>query len=129
MNRQAESVRHAHVLILDDDEDLALAMKYELEPRDHEVRVVHNVDAAWSELTARAPDVFIVDLYIGTRRSDQLIKTVREVLPQVRCVLVSGSVRDAWAHLLERGIVDHALPKPLDMDDLIALVEGPDGRE
>ena len=129
MNRQAESIRHAHVLILDDDEDVALAMQYVLEPRDHEVRVVQKLDAAWSELTARAPDVFIVDLYIGTRRSDELIKTVREVLPQVRCVLVSGSDRDAWAHLLERGIVEQALRKPLDMDDLIALVEGPDGRE
>ena len=128
MNRQAESIRHAHVLILDDDEDVALAMQDVLEPRDHEVRVVHDLDAAWSELTARAPDLFIVDLYIGTRRSDQLIETVREVLPQVRCVLVSGSDRTTWAQLLERGIVDDALRKPFRVVDLIALVEGPDGR-
>jgi DNA-binding NtrC family response regulator len=128
MNRQTDSVRQAHVLILDDDEDVALAMQDVLEPRDHEVRVVHDLDAAWCELTARAPDVFIVDLYIGTRRSDQLIEAVRGALPQVRCVLVSGSDREAWAHLLERGIVDRALPKPIHVADLIALVEGLDGK-
>ena len=126
MNRQAESIGHAHVLILDDDEDVALAMQEVLEPRNHEVRVVHDLDAAWSELSARAPDVFIVDLYIGMRRSDQLIETVREALPQVRCVLVSGSDRGEWAYLLERGIVNQALRKPLDVAGLIALVEGPD---
>jgi two-component system nitrogen regulation response regulator NtrX len=128
MNRQAESVRHAHVLILDDDEDVAHAMQDVLQPRDHEVRVVHNLDDAWSELTARAPDVFIVDLYIGARRSDQLIETIREALPQVRCILVSGSERGAWAHLLERGIVDQAVQKPLHVADLIALVEAPNGK-
>jgi hypothetical protein len=46
----------------------------------------------------------------------------------VRCVLVSGSDRGAWAPLVARGIVDQALPKPLGMADLIALVEGADGR-
>jgi DNA-binding NtrC family response regulator len=120
---RGDSVERAHVLILDDDEDAALAMQDVLEPRHHEVRVVHNLDTAWTELAGRAPDVFIVDLCIGARRSDQLIARVHEALPRVRCVLVSGCDRAAWSHLLERGMVQSALSKPFPMADLIALVE------
>jgi DNA-binding NtrC family response regulator len=123
MNRQEDSVGPACVLILDDDEEVALAMQEVLEPLRHEVRVVHDLDAARSELAARAPDVFLVDLYIGCTRSDELIASVHEELPHVRCVLISGSDRAAWAHLLQRGIVDSALPKPFRIADLIALVE------
>jgi two-component system nitrogen regulation response regulator NtrX len=112
-----------HVLILDDDMDVAFAMQDVLEPRQHEVRVVHNLDTAWNALAARAPDVFLVDLCIGDKRSDQLITAVHETLPQVRCVLVSGSDRAAWAHLLERGMVESVLAKPFCMADLIAMVE------
>jgi DNA-binding NtrC family response regulator len=123
MDRQDDPCRQAHVLILDDDEEVALAIQDVLEPRHHEVRVVHNLETAWSELVARAPDVFIVDLYIGTRRSDGLITTVHDMLPQVRCILVSGSDRDAWTHLLDPGLVHCALRKPFHRADLIALVE------
>jgi DNA-binding response OmpR family regulator len=113
-------------LILDDDKDIALTMQDVLESRHHAVRVVHELDAAWGELAA-PPDVFIVDHSIGTRRSDELITTVHHKMPQVRCILVSGSDRAAWEHLLRRGMVCSALRKPFDLADLIAMVEGGDG--
>lgn len=127
MSSRCDSARQARVLILDDDEDIALAMQDVLEPRHHDVRVVHKLDAARHELTARAPDVFIVDLYIGTRRSDELITTVHHEMPQVRCILVSGSDPAAWEQLLERGMVHCALRKPFPVAELIAIVEDEDG--
>jgi DNA-binding NtrC family response regulator len=124
MSTQNGSLSPARVLILDDDEDLALCMHDVLELRHHEVRVAYNLETARSELAAQAPDVFVVDLFIGTRRSDELIAAVRETLPRVRCVLISGAERSAWRYLVERGVVEGALTKPFKIAELIALVEG-----
>jgi DNA-binding NtrC family response regulator len=116
-------------LILDDDEDLALCLQEEIELRRHDVRVAHDLDAARSELAARIPDVFVADLFIGTRRSDDLLAAVHETLPLVRCVLMSGADRSAWNHLVEQEFVETVLRKPFDTDELIALVEeDADGR-
>jgi DNA-binding NtrC family response regulator len=128
MSTRHDSPAQARVLILDDDEDLALCLHDELERRHHEVRVAHNLDAARSELAAQPPDVFVVDLFIGARRSDELLATVHEALPWVRCVLISGSERIVWKHLVERGIVQMVLKKPFDTAELLALVEDGDRR-
>jgi DNA-binding NtrC family response regulator len=120
--------RRTRVLILDDDEDLALCLHDTLELRHHEVRVATNLDTARSELAAEAPDVFVVDLFIGTRRSDELLAMVRATLPWVRCVLISGSEPRVWNHLVEQGVVETALKKPFGPDELIALVEDGRGR-
>jgi DNA-binding NtrC family response regulator len=119
----------ARVLILDDDEDLALCLHDTLELRHHDVRVATNLDTARRELAAEAPDVFIVDLFIGTRSSVGLLETVRKTLPWVRCVLISGSEPRVWNHLVEQGIVETALKKPFWPDELIALVEDACGRD
>jgi DNA-binding NtrC family response regulator len=119
----------ARVLILDDDEDLPLCVHDTLELRHHEVRVATNLDTARSELAAEAPDVFIVDLFIGTRRSDELLALVRETLPWVRCVLISGSDPRVWNHLVEQGVVETALKKPFGPEELIALVEDGHGSD
>ena len=128
MTPQHRSRARSRVLILDDDEDLALCLHDTLALRHHDVRVVTNLDTAESELAAEAPDVFIVDLFIGTRRSDGLLAAVREALPSVRCVLISGSEPSVWSHLVEQGVVETALKKPFGPDELIALVEDGDGR-
>jgi DNA-binding NtrC family response regulator len=123
MTTQQDSPARARVLILDDDEDFALCLHDVLELRHHEVRVAHDLDTARSELAAQAFDVFVADLFIGTRRSDELIAMVHETRPWVRCVLISGSHPSAWSHLVERGVVRTALRKPFDTEALVALVE------
>jgi DNA-binding NtrC family response regulator len=123
MTTRNGSPARARVLILDDDEELALCLHDVLELRHHEVRVAHNLDAARSELAARPPDIFVADLFIGTHRTDELLATVHEALPWVRCVLISGSERSAWRHLVERGVVQTALAKPFHSAELVALVE------
>jgi DNA-binding NtrC family response regulator len=125
---QHDSWARARVLILDDDEDLALCLHDTLELRHHQVRVATDLDMARRELIAEAPDVFVVDLFIGARRSDQLIATVHEILPWVRCLLISGSEPRAWNHLVEQGVVEKVLKKPFGPEELIALVEGGSGR-
>jgi DNA-binding NtrC family response regulator len=128
MTPQHDSWARARVLILDDDEDLALCLHDTLELRHHEVRVAHDLDRARTELIAEAPDVFVADLFIGTRRSDDLIATVHEVLPWVRCVLISGAEPRVYSRLIEEGVVETALKKPFGPDELIALVEEADRR-
>jgi DNA-binding NtrC family response regulator len=123
MSPQYDSPARARVLILDDDEDLALCLHDLLELRHHDVRVAHNLDTARSELAAQAFDVFVVDLFIGTRRTDELLTAVHDTLPWVRCVLISGSQPSAWNHLVEQGVVETALTKPFDSAKLVALVE------
>jgi DNA-binding NtrC family response regulator len=125
-NSSHVSPARARVLILDDDEDLALCLHEVLELRHHQVRVAHDLDTARDELATEAPDVFVADLFIGRLRSDDLIVAVHVTLPWVRCVLISGSDRHVWNHLIEDGVVHTALRKPFDTAEFIAIVEEAD---
>jgi DNA-binding NtrC family response regulator len=112
------------VLILDDDEEAAWVMREMMVLRHHVARVVHDLVAAWREITTSTPDVLVADYHIGPLKSGALLQTVHDRYPCVRLVLVSGAHRGEWAHLLERGLVDAALNKPFEPLELMQLVEG-----
>jgi DNA-binding NtrC family response regulator len=112
-----------HVVILDDDEDIAALIALVCQLRRHSVSVAHDVSTARQAIDHRAPDVFIADFHIGLELSDELLEVVHDALPGVRCLLVSGADPAEWNHLVAHGVVRAALRKPFDPIELIALVE------
>jgi DNA-binding NtrC family response regulator len=123
-----EGWRRLHVVILEDDEDLAALMQETMVLRGHTVSLAHELQAAWREIATNTPDVFVADFWIGRETSASLLAAVRVAFVEIRCVLVSASSSHEWAHLLEQGLVQDVLKKPFREIDLVTLVEGPCAR-
>jgi DNA-binding response OmpR family regulator len=116
-------VQPLHILILEDDKDAAALMCVACQLRRHAVRVTHDLEAARRALDRHQPDVFIADFHIGNGHSGELLATVKDCFPSVRCLLVTGAESGEWSHLVALGLVRAALRKPFDPLELITLVE------
>jgi CheY-like chemotaxis protein len=56
----------AHILIVEDDADIAEAMRIILEGGGYEIAWSADTDAAWKQLEARRPDLIILDVMMRT---------------------------------------------------------------
>jgi DNA-binding NtrC family response regulator len=116
--------RSLDILLLEDDQSIAAVMRAVLEAEYHRVRVVCDLDSAYRELARCAPEVILSDFHIGPQLSCDFLRSVCRHLPGARRVLVSGSQRAEWKHLLEQELVHAVLAKPFEHAELIAAVDG-----
>ncbi len=112
------------VLILEDNEDVALLEKMLLERAGHEVVVVSQVDALLFEPAMWADiDAAVVDLMLAGSNRNGLFVTewLRDHAPQVRRVIVSAMV-NVMAYLPSS--LAERISKPFDPEHFVAVVEG-----
>jgi DNA-binding response OmpR family regulator len=112
-----------HVLVLDDDVDVAQAICDVLGQERHITRAVHDLATAWHAIRHGPPDVLVADYHVGLTSSGLLLATVRQNFPGVRRLLVSSSPAREWSYLVDRGLVHATLMKPFLPLELIELVE------
>ena len=124
----------AHVLIVDDDADIRLAMRTLLEEiGGHTVIEAENGIVALERLrTMEEPSVVLLDLLMPGLDGVEVVQAVAtdEVLASRHTyVLVSVSRRAMSEDISQRlGLAVPVVPKPFDMDQLLQTVEGADRR-
>ncbi len=114
--------RGESVLVVDDSTDTLEVLRRNLEDAGFRVRCATGVDPAIAEL-ARAPsDVVVTDLRMPGRSGLDLIRHVRENLPDTEVLMVTGfpSVDTAIAAL--KSGADDYLAKPFTSQELLAAV-------
>jgi DNA-binding NtrC family response regulator len=107
------------VLVVDDESSIRLLCRINLELDGHEVREAESLDTARAELAAGDVDVVLLDVHLHHERSDVLIEECHARRPPVPVVLVTGSADVTQDRLTE---ADAILPKPFELDDLLAAV-------
>ena len=65
------------VLVVDDDESLAKAIKFELEKRGYTANVAHNGEEALRAIESNCPDLVILDLFMPKMDGYEVMKTLR----------------------------------------------------
>jgi DNA-binding NtrC family response regulator len=116
------SGRHAapvRVLVVDDESSIRLLCRINLELDGHEVREAESLDTARAELETGEVDVVLLDVHLHHERSDVLIEECHARRPPVPVVLVTGSADVTMDRLSE---ADAILPKPFELDELLAAV-------
>ncbi len=109
------------ILVVDDNQDAALALKNALESLGQTVAVAHDADAALAEAAAFHPEVGLLDLGLPGMDGYQLAEALRRTHP-LRLFAITG-----YGHPRDRqrshaaGFEEHLL-KPLDLDQLTGLV-------
>jgi signal transduction histidine kinase len=111
------------VLIVDDDVDLAESLQEVLESRGYVVASAGNIADAVDVARAFAPQVAMLDVNLGRENGLTLITTLKELLPETLCVVISARSDFEYAiDALRRGAFDY-LPKPLHPMETLARLE------
>ena len=112
------------ILIVDDNQSLAIVIGYMLEQKGHEVSSAFNGLEGYSEYFQFHPDLVITDIQMPGENGFELISHIREQDPTVKTIYMSGNL-ELFTALLEeekKKFPINALRKPFFMDDLINQV-------
>ena len=107
------------VLVVDDEPSIRLLCRINLELDGHEVREADSLDTARTELETWDVDVVLLDVHLHHERSDVLIEECHAQEPPIPVVLVTGSADVTQDRLTD---ADAILPKPFELDELLAAV-------
>lgn len=113
------------LLIVDDDATFVRVLTRALTSRGFEVLTAGNADEARALSQRHQPRHCVLDLKLGEENGLRLIPELRELVPDVRILLLTGYASIATAvEAIKRGAHDY-LAKPVDADAVVrALLEG-----
>jgi two-component system response regulator RegA len=107
------------VLLVDDDAPLRRSMARALERRDFHVLPAEGVAEARTLAREHRPEFAVLDMRLTEGSGLDLVRTLRELRPEIRIVIVTGYGNIATAvAAIKAGAVDY-LAKPVDADDVV----------
>lgn len=117
-------MRTGTVLVVDDEMNVRKSVRRTLSSRFTTVLLAENADAAEKLMEQHSIDVAIVDQKMPGRSGLQLVSTIREKYPSVRCILLTGwaPYHKMVAALKEKQICGF-IRKPWDDAELVSRVE------
>lgn len=113
----------ASIIVVEDEALLARQIARALTAADHLVRIADSVAMALELLEDTPPDLVLLDLRLPDGSGLDLLPGIREIDESIQVILMTayGSVSDA-VEAMRKGAADY-IQKPLDMDELLLLVE------
>jgi two-component system, response regulator RegA len=106
------------LLLVDDDAPLRRSMARALERRGFEVLPAEGVAEARALAREHRPEFAVLDMRLAEGSGLDLVRTLRELRPETRIVIVTGYGNIATAvAAIKAGAVDY-LAKPVDADDV-----------
>ena len=116
----ATAAKNSHtVLIVDDEPSIRFLCRVNLELDGYRVLEGESIVDARTQLETERVDVVLLDLNIGSERTDELLEELRRRTPPIPVVLVTGS---ADLGSPDRPEADAVLAKPFAVDELTGTV-------
>lgn len=115
----------AHILVVDDDEQLCLLVSRLLQMDGHDVDVASSGDAALELLRSDLFDAMLLDIVMPGKGGIETIMEIRSTQPDIPIIVMSGKipVEDASVtRLVERYGALSILAKPFSADELRSIV-------
>ncbi len=113
----------ANVLIVDDERGLRVTMREFALREGHEVHVAQDVSEALCILEEESIDVLISDQILPKESGMTLLMQVRKRWPRIQVVIVTGEPHvESAIEAVRAGAFDY-LAKPVDIDQLMSIVQ------
>ena len=124
------AVRPPRVLVIDDDGVTRLVLGAALRDAGYDVEEVSDGGEGVAAFRARPADLVITDLVMPQHGGLETVRDLRRSDPKVRILVVSGVIGSSAEHLRTavRLGADRVLPKPVNLKELLAMVNGLLGR-
>lgn len=119
-----EARGHPQILLMEDETNLAKGLQMVLEEEGYEVDVAITGESALEKLGRRTFDLLVADLRLPDMDGMEVVKQVKERLPDTQAIIITGYPTVASAVASARmGVYDY-LRKPFSEDELKSAVDG-----
>jgi two-component system response regulator HydG len=115
----------ALILVVDDDPATCITLRNILTRKGYKVGIAHTGEKAVAMAQEAAYDTIFIDMRLPTINGLETYLAIREVNPQAVAIMMTAYHQE-MANLVEVALQNHAyacLYKPLDMEDLLGLVD------
>ena len=116
----------ARILIVDDEEPIRRTLRRMLEPAGYDVVEAADGREGVELYKEDSVDLVLMDLIMPEKEGIQAAAELRHHDPEVKIIVISGGGRIGNMEVLkiaQKFGIEHALPKPIRVSDLLALVE------
>lgn len=111
--------RMAHIVIIDDEEDIRTALRGILEDEGHQVREADSGEAGLELLAQVDPDLCFLDIWLPGIDGLQVLDQVRESYPYLPMVMISGHGNiETAVTAIKKGAFDF-IEKPLSLEKIL----------
>ena len=114
-----------HVLIVDDDEAIRELLQLYFQdawPACRTVTACNGLEAL-VELQQQVFDLAVLDYQMPGMNGLELAQSARQLMPNLRMMLISGSRPQTISQAIKQGIFDDYLDKPFTLDEFLAKVD------
>jgi CheY-like chemotaxis protein len=115
------------ILIVEDNRALAKGMSIILKLEGYDVEVAHEGREALRVSRAHPPDIVLLDIGLPGMDGFQIAEEMRRDpdLKDVKIIAISGYDQEIFTGRADSAKFDHVLIKPIDFDNISALLAGP----
>ena len=111
------------ILIVDDEQQLALAVKIRLQSKGHQVVIANDGRAGLELIKTESPDLVVLDVIMPVMDGYSCLREINKQFGRNKIPIIVLTARDRMKDLFElEGIEDYII-KPFDHEDLLIRVE------
>ncbi len=113
----------ARILIIDDDNALALTVERMLRQEGHEVLIAQDGRVGLKLFEKHRPPLVITDILMPEKEGLSTLREIKAIEPRTKVIAMSGSAEHDALDLAGKLGADRSLAKPFRAADLIAMVK------
>jgi CheY-like chemotaxis protein len=119
--------RQRHVLVIEDERDISLAMQLALEDEGYRVTPQHSGTAGLAAALALHPDVIVLDVMLPDTDGWTMLRELKSwpETGEIPVIFVSAAAGQLTPR--ERRLAQDVVAKPFSLDDLIGAVDRASG--
>lgn len=122
MNHTAPPEQNASIMVVDDDDVFARTLATAFERRGYRTRIASDVEAAMAAAAESPPDFAVIDLRLPGGSGLMLVKRLRELVQDVRMVVLTGFGSIATTVDAIKLGACYYLSKPANADEVLAAL-------
>jgi len=111
------------ILVVDDEQQLALAVKIRLQSRGYTVSVAHDGQQALQEAAKERPDLIILDVLMPVMDGYSCLREINTRFGRGKIPVIVLTARDQMKDLFELEGIEDFVIKPFDHEDLLLRIE------
>jgi len=112
-----------HILLVDDDQEIAQAVANYFDPADYKFHTLYDGDQVIEVIPRVHPDLVVLDVHLPSMSGLDILKGIKEQDPRLPVIVVSGQVStDNAIEAMREGAFEY-LTKPFRLDRLQETIE------